>query len=430
MVGAGRARRTAALVLAGVALVVVGGAALAARPAGTAGTLRISDATVVEGNRGFASLIFTVRLSGPAESSRVKVTYSTSNGTARAPADYVAASGTLRLGNRARTRRLAVKVVGDRLDERNETLLVKLSDASGARIVDGSARGTIRDNDGAAVNRTTIAAAGDIACDPEDESFNGGRGEDLECRQRATSDRLVGAGYAAVLALGDLQYGDADFEAFRASYDPSWGRVKAITRPVPGDHEYDDRGAAGYFRYFGSAAGDPEKGYYSFELGGWHVIALNSNCSKVGGCEAGSPQEQWLRADLAAHGSARCTLAFWHHPRFSSGRHGNYPEYTAFWRALYEANAELVLSGDDHDYERFRPQTPGGALNTARGIRQFVVGTGGKSVRPFSTVRPNSEVRDHASLGVLELTLGRTGYSWRFVPAVGFFSDSGSGSCH
>ena len=171
------------------------------------------------------------------------------------------------------------------------------------------------------------------------------------------------------------------------------------------------------------------RGYYSYEVGGWHVVALNSNCAAVGGCGAGSPQEQWLRADLAAH-PASCTLAYWHHPRFSSGEHGSDPTYTAFWQALYDANADLVLVGHDHDYERFAPQTADGTRDLARGIREFVVGSGGKNLRAFPQVRANSEARDVTSLGVLELTLGSGAYEWRFRPAVGSYSDSGSASCH
>ncbi len=232
-----------------------------------------------------------------------------------------------------------------------------------------------------------------------------------------------------MLLLGDNQYENGAYSKFLASYDPSWGRVKSITRPTPGNHEYQTAGAAGYYQYFGAAAGDPAKGYYSFDVGGWHLVALNSNCSAVGGCGAGSPQEQWLRADLAAH-QTDCTLAYWHHPRFSSGEHGSDSAYTAFFQALYDANADVVLVGHDHDYERFAPQTPAGALDLARGIRQFVAGSGGKNVRTFETVRPNSEARDVSSLGVLELTLGSTGYEWRFRAAVGSFTDSGSAACH
>ena len=279
------------------------------------------------------------------------------------------------------------------------------------------------------VSGVRVAAAGDIACDPRSDAFAGGLGDGLACRQRATSDLLVAGDYAAVLALGDLQYEEGSEAAFSASYGPSWGRVQSITRPVPGNHEYRTEGAAGYFAYFGAAAGDPETGYYSYDLGGWHLVALNSNCSEVGGCSAGSPQEQWLRADLAASPAA-CTLAYWHHPRFSSGEHGSDPTYEALWQALYDANADLVVVGHDHDYERFAPQTASGALDGARGIREFVVGTGGASLRTFPAVRPHTEARNRTSLGILDLTLGRGAYAWRFRAAVGSFTDRGSAACH
>lgn len=421
-------KRAVALVVIAALLALVAGAAFAARPVGGAGTLTVSDAAVLEGSSGTTSLSFTVQLSGSAKAAAT-VSYATGNGSATAPADYAAASGTLSLGKGNRTRTVVVQVVGDTLDEADETLTLQLSNASGATIADGSGLGSILDDDGS-VTGIKIAAAGDVACDPTSSSFNGGAGVGLLCRQRATSDLLVGAGYEAVLALGDLQYEDGAFSTFGASYDQSWGRVKVTTHPVVGNHEYGTSGAAGYFQYFGAAAGDPTKGYYSFDLGGWHLIALNSNCAGVGGCGASSAQEQWLRADLSAHSAVSCTLAFWHHPRFSSGEHGSDSTYTALWQALYDANADLVLVGHDHDYERFAPQTASGVLDMTRGIREFVVGTGGKEQRTFPTVRANSEARSVTSLGVLELTLGSAGYAWRFVPAVGTFTDAGSGSCH
>ena len=282
---------------------------------------------------------------------------------------------------------------------------------------------------GSPVSGVKVAAAGDIACDPADLDFAGGFGSADECQQRATSDLLVGAGNAAVLVLGDIQYEEGEFGAYAASYDPTWGRVRAITRPAPGNHEYRVAGAAAYFRYFGARSGDPAKGYYSYELSNWHVIALNSNCEHVGGCDAGSAQERWLRADLAAH-TARCTLAYWHHPRYSSGLHGSDATYTAFWQALVDANAEIVLVGHDHGYERFAPQNAKGGRDLARGMREFVVGNGGRSLRTFTRVSPNSEVRDATSFGVLELTLGANAYGWRYRPAVGWFADAGSARCH
>jgi hypothetical protein len=275
-----------------------------------------------------------------------------------------------------------------------------------------------------------VAAVGDIACDPADPGFNGGAGTATRCRQGATSDLLVGRGLDAVLVLGDIQYEDATLAKFMASYDPTWGRLKAITRPAVGNHEYLTPGAAGYYSYFGTAAGDPAKGYYSFDLGAWHVVVLNSNCAAVGGCHAGSPQEQWLAADLAAHPD-RCTLAYWHHPRFSSGPHGNDASTDAFWRALYAAGADVILTGHDHVYERFAPQDPDGAVDPGRGIRQFVVGTGGKNLTSFPVVRANSEVRNADTFGVLEMTLRPSGYEWKFLPAAGgTFTDSGTAACH
>jgi acid phosphatase type 7 len=257
----------------------------------------------------------------------------------------------------------------------------------------------------------------------------------------ASCDDLAGARATAellhdipgtVFAAGDLAYPDGSDEQFAKCYGPTWGRFKDRTRPAPGNHEYRTDGASGYSRYFGEAAGDPKRGYYSYDLGDWHIIALNSECAAVGGCGAGSQQEQWLRKDLAAH-RGKCTLAYWHKPLFSSGAaHGNTPEVKPLWDALYSASADLVIGGHDHDYERFSPQDPSGKLDPQRGIREFVVGTGGKnSHRSFARPQPNSEVRQADTFGVLKLTLYRTGYDWEFVPEAGkTFSDSGSGTCH
>jgi hypothetical protein len=281
-----------------------------------------------------------------------------------------------------------------------------------------------------AASTIAIAAAGDIACDPTDPSYRGGVGSGLFCRQLATSNLLVSGRYDGVLTLGDNQYESGEHAKFVESYGRSWGRVKAITHPAAGNHDYNTRGAEGYYRYFGSAAGNPARGYYSFDLGAWHLVALNSNCGAVGGCGQRSPQARWLRVDLAAHKGATCTLAYWHHPRFSSGYHGSDPAYAAFWRALYAANADVILVGHDHDYERFAPQTPNGVRDVRRGIREFVVGTGGRNLRDFDATAPNSELRYRTTFGILALTLRPTRYSWRFVPAVGTFTDAGSGSCH
>ena len=274
-----------------------------------------------------------------------------------------------------------------------------------------------------------VVAVGDIACDPADANYNGGAGTATACRMRATSDLALALDPDAVLLLGDNQYENGALAKYQASYDPSWGRLKAITYPVPGNHEYLTAGAAGYYAYFGAAAADPAQGWYSFDLGGWHIVALNSNCAGVGGCGPDSPQGQWLAADLAAHPGV-CTLAYWHHPRFSSGPHGDDATSAPFWDALYAAGADLVLVGHDHGYERFAPQTPAGAADPGRGIRQFVVGTGGKNLTGVVAVKANSEVRRYDTFGVLELTLHPNGYEWSFAPAGGTFTDSGVGLCH
>jgi hypothetical protein len=282
-----------------------------------------------------------------------------------------------------------------------------------------------------------VGAAGDIACAPSSSSFNGGLGTATKCRAKYTSDLLVGAGFSAVLPLGDEQYDTGKYSSFLGSYDKSWGRVKSITRPAAGNHEYLTSGASGYFDYFNGpgifsgSAGDRNKGYYSFNVGTWHIIALNSSdhCNYVP-CGKGSPQEKWLRADLATH-PAVCTLAYWHHPRFNSGHDGNATFMQTIFQDLYSSGADVVLGGHAHDYERFAPQDPNGKLDRPRGIRQFVVGTGGAFFTAFGSPKPNSEVRNGSTYGVLFLTLHPNSYDWRFVHEAGkSFSDSGSQSCH
>jgi hypothetical protein len=239
--------------------------------------------------------------------------------------------------------------------------------------------------------------------------------------------QLVESQPGTVATLGDNAYGDGTAEQFAECYDPTWGRFKDRTKPAPGNHDYNTNGASGYYAYFGAAAGDPAKGYYSYALGAWHVIVLNSNIDM----SAGSPQEQWLRNDLAAHPAA-CTLAYWHHPRFSSGgSHGNDEDTAPLFQALYGAGAEIVLSGHEHDYERFAPQTPDAQPDPNFGIREFVVGTGGAQFYDFDPPQPNSEVRNNDTHGVLKLTLNPDGYTWEFLPVAGAsFTDSGSGTCH
>ena len=260
-----------------------------------------------------------------------------------------------------------------------------------------------------------------------------GAGDIADCADlsgaRATAE-LVDAIAGTVFTAGDNAYEEGTARQFRECYGPTWGRFKDRTRPSPGNHEFHSDGGAPYFDYFGVNAGDPKQGYYSYDLGAWHVVVLNSECVEVGGCQDGSAEEKWLRADLVAHPAA-CAVAYWHKPLFSSGaKHGNDPEVEPFWRDLYQAKATLVINGHDHDYERFALQDPDGRADPNHGIREFVVGTGGKSHRPFATPLPQSEVRNADTYGVLKLTLHPHGYDWEFLPEAGkSFRDMGSGTC-
>ena len=261
-----------------------------------------------------------------------------------------------------------------------------------------------------------LAAAGDIA----DCASTG---------DEATAALLQAMPTATIAALGDLAYESGTPAEFANCYGPSWGRYKARTHPAVGNHEYQTPAAAGYFGYWGAAAGNPAAGYYSYDLGSWHVVALNSNCAVVA-CSAGSLQETWLRGDLAAH-AAKCTLAYWHHPVFSSTAGTASAAVRPLFQALYDAGADVVLTGHAHNYQRFAPQSPAGAADPARGIREWVVGTGGAARHLVGAPIPNQEVANDSTYGVLRLTLLPSGYRWRFVPqAGGVFADSGSGVCH
>ena len=275
----------------------------------------------------------------------------------------------------------------------------------------------------ASTRDVVLVGAGDIAdcSDPEGTGSTGG--EDTA----TLLDGITGT----VFTAGDNAYPYGTDADFNDCYGPSWGRHKARTYPAPGDHEYlATNEASGYFNYFGAVAGDPSKSYYSYNLGEWHIVVLNTKCGPAGGCGDDSPELRWLKEDLAANPKA-CTLAYWHHPLFSSGHHGNNAYIKPIWNALYAANADVVVNGHDHDYERFAPQDPAGVADPVRGIREFVVGTGGAALRPFETIEPNSEVRNADTHGVLKLTLHPTGYDWEFVPVAGeTFTDSGSGRCH
>jgi hypothetical protein len=286
-----------------------------------------------------------------------------------------------------------------------------------------------------------IAAAGDIACNPDSPNFLNGVGRPGQCRQLLSYRQLLQMDLSKILTVGDNQYERGKLEEFQRSFALSWGHLKPLISPVVGNHEYEDPrgGAAGYFDYFNGVgqrfgpAGDRfGGGYYSYDVGSWHVIALNSECQTIpGGCGDNSTQVQWLRRDLATH-PARCTLAYFHGPLFTSGQYDNEAaDVKPFWRALYAAGTDVVLSAHDHVYERFAPQTPDGALDPARGIREFTVGVGGRGPHSFVTTLPNSEARIQGVVGALQMTLGRSSYSWKLVKApFGSIGDRGATNCH
>jgi acid phosphatase type 7 len=256
-----------------------------------------------------------------------------------------------------------------------------------------------------------VAVAGDIAGDGSGDS--------------ATAAVLDGLSPTAVLTAGDNAYPDGTLSEYNAYYEPTWGRFKLKTYPSPGNHEYHTSGASGYFSYFGSRAGPSGKGFYSYNLGAWHLISLNSEVARG----ATSEQVTWLKNDLAST-SARCVMAYWHKPRFTAGNYSDDSSFQPFWDALYAANADVVINGHDHNYQRYVPMTPTGARDDARGIREFVVGTGGRS---HYGLRADSrrEAADSSSYGVLKLTLRASGYDWQFLPEAGrTYTDSGTGTCH
>jgi len=293
----------------------------------------------------------------------------------------------------------------------------------------------------------TVVGAGDIACRPELVETASA------CRQARTAALVEGLAPDAVAPLGDNQYEHGELANFNAVYDPTWGRFRAITHPAVGNHEYEgdpERDEApGYYTYFGAAAGEPSKGYYRWELGGWTLFALNSGAINwtrpTGGnpslpddcwpvsCAAGSAQEQWLRTELAALPNDACVIAYWHHPRFSSGFGGAnqpHPETGPLLSALYEHGAELVLNGHAHNYERLEPVTPAGVPDPD-GVTEFVVGTGGRSLHTDTGPQLSiSEVLRTDVFGVLELTLSPGGYTARFVDENGSTVDESNGTCH
>ena len=261
-----------------------------------------------------------------------------------------------------------------------------------------------------------LVGAGDIAmCDRQDDEATA-----------ALLDRIDGT----VFTAGDNAYENGSPDQYRDCYGPSWGRHLARTRPAPGNHDWETKDLGGYLGYYGDTVRTDASSWYSYDLGTWHVIVLDSECGRVGGCDRGSRQGTWLAADLSAS-KAQCTMAIWHVPRWSSGsEHGNDPEMGDFWTMLYDAGADVVVNGHDHDYERFAPQDPSGREDRVRGIREFVVGTGGAELRDFRRTTPNSELRSALDHGVISFTLRDGSYDWRFVAATTDFSDSGTANCH
>ena len=275
-----------------------------------------------------------------------------------------------------------------------------------------------------------IAAAGDIACDPSYGKFRNGRGTSSACRQMATGDLIMSnSAIDAVLAIGDTQYQCGGYQAFQQSFDPAWGRFKALIHPAVGDNEYDTSGtdcapnAAGYFRYFGAAAGD-SRADSAFTLGAWRIIALNAECGHAGGCGSSSPQAAFLRKELA---KSKCTMVYWHQPYYK-GTSRPASSYAAFWNILYAARADVVLNGHLHTYARFAPQDANGHVDAAGGVRQFIVGTGGRNL--FSLDGTHNVEMTTKTFGVLEIRLHESSYNWKFVNTAGATLDSGTASCH
>jgi hypothetical protein len=288
---------------------------------------------------------------------------------------------------------------------------------------------TVRLHAAAAVSDPLIAAAGDIACDPSSSKFHNGQGTSSACKAGATGDLILSEPIDAVLALGDNQYQCGGYSAYLQSFDPAWGRFKAMIHAVPGDNEYETSGtgcasgAAGYFRYFGTAAGD-SRGDSAFTLGTWRLVGLNAECGHAGGCGSSSPQAAFLRNQL---GTAKCTLVYWHQP-FYNGTSHTASSYKAFWDILYAGNADIVLNGHLHNYSRFAPQDAGGHVDQTRGVREFIVGTGGRSL--FSLDGTRNVEKTTKQYGVLELRLHATSYNWSFVNTAGTVVDSGVANCH
>ena len=326
-----------------------------------------------------------------------------------------------------------VDFYGREHEDNGPRLVVEVSPGGGTDASTSSPAATPAVTPTAAGDTVTAVAAGDIACDPTSGSFRAGNGTDTNCRQRYTAEVVEQLNPDYVLGLGDMQYEEGTLDNYAQSYDLSWGRFKDKTFVAPGG-SHDFYGGGDFYAYWGERAGpEPSKNWFSLDAGAWHVVFLNSYCDEVGGCEPGDEQYEWLRSDLTSN-TQPCTLALWHEPRYSSGpRHGDDGDVDPLWDLLYAQGADLLLTAHDHDYERFAPMDDRGDRDDDRGLREFVVGTGGKSLDAVEDeeARQHSEVRQGHTYGVLALTLRPDGYDWRFVPEAGqTFTDEGSSACH
>ena len=273
-----------------------------------------------------------------------------------------------------------------------------------------------------------IAAVGDIACSPMDSHFADGKGEDGRCYQADVARLVRSLRVDGLLLMGDIQYDSGTAEEFAGSFDTSWGQFRRLAYPTPGNHEFNGGAALGYFSYFGERAGPAERGYYGANIGAWRVLSLNSNCSISHACAREGAQVRWLRSELQRH-TRQCTLVMWHHPRFSSGFHGDTPDVDALWRAAANGGADLALAGHDHHYERFASMDAHGSLEPSGGLQSFVVGTGGKESYPTLFPQAGSKRRISRRFGVLDLQLATSGWTSSFVELDGARTDPAAGKC-
>jgi hypothetical protein len=296
-----------------------------------------------------------------------------------------------------------------------------------------------------------VGVVGDMACDPADPNYYGGLGTTTHCAESRVSDAMLadttasGGSIDKILALGDYQYDCGDPSAWSASYDPTWGRLDYLMDPVTGNHEYKtgnnvytgqpcpsgNSTAQGYFNHFGAAVANPDNntGYFSVNLGSWHIIALNGNCKPAGGCNATSPESVWLKNDLSAN-SQLCTLAFWHQPLFTGVRSGMNTTYQPWWNLLYNAKADVVLNGHVHNYQRFAPMDPIGNADSTNGITEYVVGTGGEALNSVNSSALPQPIVWRKTFGYLRMTLLATGWTAQFLNASRTVRDTSSGACH